>query len=363
MRVTFVFPQVSLSGGIRVLATYADRLHRRGHVVTVVSLPPATKSTLTKLKSLVRGRGWPKNRPPEPSYFDGAAVPNRVLETARPIVDEDVPDADIVLATFWKTAPWVAALSPRKGAKAFLLQGYETSPGSEDPRIDAAWRLPLEKIVISKWMVNLARERFGNSNVYLVLNSVDTSQFYAPARGKQAVPTVGMLYSTLHLKGNDVALAALQQLRKQIGNVKVVAFGAEPITAQLPLPDWCEFHYRPPQDQIRQIYAMCDVWLCASRREGFHLPPLEAMACRCPVVSTSIGGPLDTVRNGVNGFLVEVEDASGLVNRLATILALDDVKWRQMSDAALETATRYTWDDATDILEGVLREIVSANKT
>jgi glycosyltransferase involved in cell wall biosynthesis len=362
MRVTFVLPQVTLSGGIRVLAIYADRLHRRGHDVTVVSVPPVRRSLLAKLRSLVRGKGWPKNYPPEPSYFDDIAVPHRVLRTARPVVDDDVPDADVVLATFWRTAPWVAALSPSKGAKAFLLQGYETSPGSEDPAIDAAWRLPLPKIVISKWMVKLAQDRFGDSDVYLVLNSVNTNQFYAPPRRKQAVPTVGMLYSTLHLKGIDVALTALQQLRKQIGNLKLVAFSVQPVSAQLPLPDWCEFHYRPPQDTIRHIYAKCDVWLCASRREGFHLPPLEAMACRCPVVSTRVGGPLDTVRNGVNGYLVEIEDASGLAMRLGTILELSDIEWRRMSDAALDTASSYTWDDATDLLEEILGELSANNR-
>src|SRR5262249_54004420 len=147
--------------------------------------------------------------------FDDTVVPHRVLDTARPVIDDDVPDADIVLATFWRTAPWVAALSPRKGAKAILLQGYETSGGA-DAAIDAAWRLPLSKIVVSKWMVKLAHDRFGDSNVHLVLNSVDTTQFYAPSRQKQAVPTVGISYSTLHLKGVDVALAALQQVREQI---------------------------------------------------------------------------------------------------------------------------------------------------
>jgi hypothetical protein len=68
-----------------------------------------------------------------------------VLEKARPVGDDDVPDADVVLATFWRTAPWVAALSPRKGAKAILLQGYEILPGRKDAMMDAAWRLPFAK--------------------------------------------------------------------------------------------------------------------------------------------------------------------------------------------------------------------------
>ena len=310
-------PHAGLSGGIRVVAIYTERLHRRGHDVTVVSIPQSRSTLFAKFKSLLRSGQWPKAPEPQPSFFD-FAVPHRVLESARPVVDNDVPDADVVLATFWKTAPWVAALSPRKGAKAILLQGYETSPGHEDPAIDAAWRLPLRKIVISKWMVDLARDRFGDSNVHRILNSVDMNQFYAPPRGKQVVPTVGMLYSTLHLKGIDVALAVLEQVRKKVANLRVVAFGAEQVSTRLPLPDWVNFHYRPPQNTIRHIYEQCDVWLCASRREGFHLPPLEAMACRCPVVSTSVGGPIDIIESGRNGYLVPIGDEERLRIDLST---------------------------------------------
>jgi glycosyltransferase involved in cell wall biosynthesis len=360
MRVTFVLPCTGLSGGSRVLAIYAERLHRRGHEVTVVLDPPPRRTLFWKLKSLVGGRGWPSK--PEPSFFDGLAVPQHVLESARPVVDDDVPDADIVVATYWKTAPGVAALSSRKGAKAILLQGYETSPGQWDPAIDAVWRLPLHKIVVSKWLVDLARDRFGDLNVHYVPNSVDIELFHAPARSKQAMPTVGILYSSVHLKGVDVSLAALEQVKGQIGNLRVVAFGAERVSARLPLPDWAEFHYRPPQNELRRLYSQCDVWLCGSRQEGFYLPMLEAMACRCPVVSTRIGGPADTVEEGSNGFLVDVEDSTRLAERLMGVLRLGEAEWRKMSDAALTTATRYTWDDATDLLEVALRDVIGDDR-
>jgi len=358
MRITFVLPHAGMAGGIRVLAIYASRLQRRGHEVAVVSIPQAQPSIARKLKSLLRGRGWPKDLEPEHSWFDGIGVPHRVLERVRPVTDDDVPDADVVLATFWRTGPWVAALSPRKGAKAILLQGYEISPGHEDPAIDAVWRLPLHKIVVSNWLASLARERFGDTNVHCVPNSVDTEQFHAPARGKQARPTVGMLYSTLHTKGGDVSLAALARVRQRMPDLRVLAFGAERIPAQSPLPDWIEFHYRPPQEEIRRLYARCDAWLCGSRREGFHLPALEAMACRCPVVSTRMGGAMDIIEEGVNGFLVEVEDSAGLAERLLAVLGLGEAQWKRMSDAALATATRYTWEDATSRLERALGAIV-----
>jgi glycosyltransferase involved in cell wall biosynthesis len=293
----------------------------------------------------------------EPSHFDGGAINPIVIDSFRPIVDSDVPDADVVIATFWRTGPWVAGLSPKKGTKVIFLQGYETSPGHWNPEIDRVWQLPLRKIVVASWLKDLARNRFGDTDAFCVPNSVDTSVFNSPPRSRNPIPTVGFLYSTAPLKGTDICLAALAEVKKNISNLRVIAFGAEQLSKDRTLPSWVEFHYRPPQKELANIYASCDVWLCGSRQEGFHLPPLEAMACRCPVVSTEVGGSLDVIKDGKNGFLVGVDEHEALAQRLLQIVTMDDATWRQMSDAALETATRYTWDNATDLFEGILKRV------
>jgi glycosyltransferase involved in cell wall biosynthesis len=359
MRITFVLPHAGMSGGARVLAIYAGRLQQRGHRVSVVSTPPPP-DLARRLKSLLSGRGWPSGVKSEPSWFDGLGVPHRVLERVRPVTDADVPDADVVIATFFTTGPWVNALSPRKGAKAIFVQGYEAAPGCFDPGLDEVWRLPLAKIVVASWLADLARERFGDENAYLVPNSVDTDRYNAPPRGRQARPTAGMLYATSATKGADVAVAALERVRRQLPDLHAIAFSNERVGAPMPLPGWIEFHYRPAQDEIPRLYGRCDAWLCASRREGFSLPALEAMACRCPLVSTRMGGPKDFVKEGVNGFLVPVNDAEALAERLLRVLRLDEPRWKRMSDAARATASGYSWDDATTLLERSLAEIAQA---
>jgi len=145
--------------------------------------------------------------------------------------------------------------------------------------------------------------------------------------------------------------------------LRVIAFGAEPVADTLPLPAITTFHYRPQQSHIPGLYASCDVWLCGSYSEGFHLPPLEAMACRCPVVSTSVGGPIDIIDAGKNGFLVPVGKAETLADRLFDVLSLNEAAWRAMSDAAVATATRYTWDDATNLFEGALADVIKCNSS
>ena len=55
MRVTFVLNHVNLSGGIRVVAIYAERLKRRGHDVVVVTRPRPVPSLGDRVKSVVKG--------------------------------------------------------------------------------------------------------------------------------------------------------------------------------------------------------------------------------------------------------------------------------------------------------------------
>ncbi len=354
MKITFVMGGLSFSGGDRVVAIYADRLRKRGHDVLVVVKGSSQPTLKQQLSSLLKGQGWialPQNAG---SHLDEMNVPYRVLDKSRPVVDKDVPDADVVIATWWETAEWVANLSPQKGKKFYFIQHHEVFDYLPQQRVRATYTLPLHKITISQWLVDLMRTEYSDDNVSLVLNSVETQQFYAPPRGRQNFPTVGMLYAPLHWKGCDVSLKAVSIAAQSVPGLRLIAFGSYPVSDTLPLPQEAEYFQEPTQSQIREIYARCDLWICGSRSEGFHLPPLEAMACRCPVISTAVGGPSDIIREGINGYLLPIDDVDGLAQKLICALTASPEKWQQMSEAAYATATQYTWDDATDLFEAAL---------
>jgi glycosyltransferase involved in cell wall biosynthesis len=245
-------------------------------------------------------------------------------------------------------------MSPSRGEKIYFIQQFEANFGMPEAEVVRTWKLPLKKIVCSQWLADLALQRFGQQAVAVTPNGVDLELFHAPRRGKQPVPTVGMMYAHNRVKGCDVSLAALHKVREKLPNLRLIAYGEQPVIDSLPLPPWSSYTFHPVQESLRQLYAQCDVWLCGSRSEGFHLPPHEAMACRCPVVSTRVGGPMDMIDDGANGYLVEPEDAAGLADRLEKVLTLPDPDWRRMSQAALETAQRFNWDTATDKFEHAL---------
>lgn len=352
MRITFVLPPVNMSGGIRVISIYAQLLAARGHDVYLVSVPRRKMSFIRKLKSAIRGSGWPAN-PGTASHLDGTELNYRVLERHRPPTDDDVPDADVVIATWWETVEWVNALSDSKGAKIYFIQHHEVHAHLPVDRSRASYSLPLHKIVIARWLQEVMREEYGDNEVDIVPNSVDHGLFYADPRGKQPVPTLGFLYTPIEFKGVDVTLKAIDRLRQRFPSLRVIAFGLyQPGDA---LDSRTEFHFLPAQETIRAIYSQCDVWVTASRIEGFNLPAMEAMACRTPVVSTRAGWPEEAVLDGENGYLVDVDDVAALTERIDSVLSMADKAWSEMSQNAFNTVKDSSWENSTELFETALR--------
>jgi glycosyltransferase involved in cell wall biosynthesis len=314
-----------------------------------------------QVKSLLRGRGWISPPENEPSFFDNLGVEHKITDRYRPVEDKDVPDADVVVATWWETAEWVAKLSPSKGAKAYFIQHHENFDYLPQGRVEATWMLPMHKITISQWLVDLARTQYHDSKVSLAPPSVDTKQFYACPRNKQSVPTVGLMYSTLNWKGTDIALKAFSLAAEKLPNLRLVAFGTEAPSSELPLPANAEYVIQPDQDKIKDYYSKCDAWLLASRSEGFGLPIIEAMACRTPVISTQVGAAPEILSGGT-GILVRPEDPQEMAKAIESICQMPNSKWQAMSEAAYAKVSNYTWEDATDHFEAALKVAVEKSQ-
>lgn len=359
LKITIVLPFAGFAGGIRVPAIYAEKLIKKGHVVQLVSQPPMPIGLKRQIKSFLTRRRLIERPQPGP-YLDNLKDYHRVLANAGPIGAMDVPDADVIVATFWPTAYWIADLPASKGKKVYFIQGHEVEPVFSGSLAEQTYVLDMHKITISQILVDILAQKYGQTAVTLVKNSVDTNQFYGDPRGKSRTPTAGTLFSTHSYKGTDLVFQAIQSVRSSYPNLRLVSFGAERPTAKLPIPNYCDFSYRPKQSDLRSLYNSCDVWVCGSYSEGFHLPPLEAMACRCPVVSTRVGGPLDIIKPGVNGCLVDIGDIIGLSKGITTVLGKTDAQWKKMSNASYETARSYSWDDATDLIEREFLRIVNS---
>ncbi|MBL1175166.1 glycosyltransferase family 4 protein [Pantanalinema sp. GBBB05] len=360
MKITFVNPTPNLSGGMRVTAVYASLLQKLGHDVYLVAIPPAQPTLKERVKSVL------KREPLLPGqmqldHFERLGLTCHILERCRPVTDDDLPDADVVIATWWETAEWVMKLSPAKGAKAYYIQHYETFDYLPLERVEATYKMPLYKITVANWIRDKLMLQFGDREIDVVPPSVDTEQFFAPKRDKQSVLTIGMMYGSAHWKGPDIAFKALELATQRIPNLRFVSFG---FGQPLELPFLSDFLYDPypKQHQLREYYSACDAWLFASRYEAVGLPILEAMACRTPVIGTPAGIAPEMLSDGA-GILVKPEDPEDMARAIEQIYQFSNSTWQTMSDQAFNKVLNYTWDDAASRFEAALYRAIDKAKS
>lgn len=355
MKITFVIPSANLSGGIRIVAEHALMLHERGHTVTVVSGRRSRPSLKTRIKARLRGKPIARQRS-QATHLDDMPFRVHTIDTARAVIESDVPDADIILATWWETAEWVFAMPKSKGIKVNFLQGYEAHPGQPRDRVEAVWRLPMRKIVVSQWLNGIAREHFNDSAAILIPNGIDTSKFAYIERSLSGKQTVGAMSSCESFKRFDLACDVVRELNRRGCMCEYVGFGAGEALPGV-LPSGSRFEVAPAQKRIAEIYASCDCWLFTSDKEGYGLPLLEAMASGTPVVATPAGAAPELLQSG-GGKLVDTDDPEILADAVEAILNLDDSGWRKMSKVARAEAELHSWDRIGDAMESALRQIL-----
>lgn len=121
-----------------------------------------------------------------------------------------------------------------------------------------------------------------------------------------------------------------------------------------------------PQDQLRAAYQDADLFVLPCRvvedgdRDGIPNVLAEAMAMELPVVSTTVSGIPEIVRDGDNGLLVAPDDAIGLAGAIGRLLD-DPLLARRLGVAARRTITRVfdstvTTEDLGALFEGAIAE-------
>jgi len=103
-----------------------------------------------------------------------------------------------------------------------------------------------------------------------------------------------------------------------------------------------------PHDELGRLYARAAVVACPSRREGFGVACLEAMAHGRPVVATDVGGLRDLVVDGETGLVVPPRDPAALRAALERLLADAELRRRLGAAGRRRAAEGFSWDGVTD---------------
>lgn len=352
LSITFVLPGTGTfpGGGPKVVFEYANALVRRGHQVTVVH-PLFLNTEFTAMQF---GKGITRyvQRSIDKSYRPDAwfRIDPRVRLLWKPTLHpRHIPDADVIVATWWQTAEWVARYPQSKGEKFYLLQHLETWGGPE-VRVMATWRMSLRKIVIARWLYELA-ERLREEAIYIP-NGLDFNAFGMDVDPRERNPHCAMmLYHNAAWKGSADGLVALRIVRERIPKLNVDLFGVS--APQNGLPSWIRYHRNPPQLLLRQLYNRAAIFLAPSWTEGWGLPGSEAMQCGCALAATDIGGHREYAIHGETALLSPPKEPALMASNLVSLLQNPEQRIH-LARSGNRYIQQFTWERAVNAFEAAL---------
>ena len=203
------------------------------------------------------------------------------------------------------------------------------------PFVTKALELATRVTAVSRDLARKAEALVPGTRVEVVPNGVDTRVFrpadpdrgLARTLGLAGRAVVGFSGELRRKKGLGVLLPALAALGRErpvtllaVGGVRADDSGVvELFRRRHPEVHLAVLEARRPEE-LPPVYALMDVFVHPSLRDGMPNALLEAMACGRPVVAAAAGGIPDVVRDGRDGLLAAPGDVDGLVGALRRVL-------------------------------------------
>jgi glycogen(starch) synthase len=238
-------------------------------------------------------------------------------------------DADLVHA-HWLPVGWVAARTGRPFV--VTLHGSDVMLAERLPQLARTVLRRARLVVGVSRAIASAAERFGARDVRVIPNGVDL-----PAVAGEETDPPEVLYV-----GRLAREKGVLELVEAARGLRLVVVGDGPLRRRVPAARGVV-----PRPELERLYGRAAVVACPSRREGFGVACLEAMAYGRPVVASAVGGLLDLVVDGETGLLVPPRDPAALRGALERLLGDRDLR-RRLGAAGRERArTEFSWERVT----------------
>jgi glycosyltransferase involved in cell wall biosynthesis len=239
-------------------------------------------------------------------------------------------DADLLHA-HWIPAGWVAARS----GKPYVVQvwGTDVELARRAPQLARSVLRRARLVIAASTALADTARLLGAREVRVIPSGVDL-----PAEvGKETEPPEVLYAGRLSPEKGVLELVAAAR------GMNLVVAGDGPLRDRVP-----GARGFVPHDELQQLYARAAVVACPSRREGFGVACLEAMAHGRPVVASSVGGLRDLVVDRETGLVVPPRDPGALRSALEELLGDRQLR-RRLGAAARERAReRFSWETVTD---------------
>ncbi len=360
LKITFIVPNIEISGGIKAVFEFSNYLCQRGHDVSVVYplFPMRGQGRWYSPGSIIgRGLGVVRNLKIGNSV-DWFKLKARLIRVPT-LAERLIPCADIVVATWWETAYSVSEYNKDKGEKFYLVQHYEVWGGPKED-VDGSYRLGLRNIVNSSWLKEILKG-LGAKVEALIPHAPDLEQFYPEDVRKNTKKTrILMPYRSLKWKGVEDGVRAFEIAKKKHPEIQLVMFGPD---SGKDIPQYVEFHMSPSNDELRRIYNSCDIFLFPSRTEGFGMPPMEAMACKCAVVTTNVGAVSDYTIAEKTALVAPPNTPESLAKEILRLIEDEEFRNRISEAGYNHIINNFNWANLTEVLEQTFKTCLSTRSS
>lgn len=332
LHISYLVEDTEQSGGVRVQLAHADALIERGHRVRLVTkgLPLTWRSSRAE---------W--------VYVDDFR-------------QYDAKSDDFVIGTFWLTVPFAYELAGKRAVH--LCQGYEGSFSVYEPirdQIDAAYSLPIPKLVVAKSLVPVCQQ-FSEDVTYI--GQVVEDEFYRSATPRESSPLRVLVsgQAQADLKGIQDAYGAVTHARWFHQKLDLVRVSPWAPSREEPLDNVQEFHVALTTAEMTRLMHTCDVLVAPNhRQEGFGLPAAEAMASGIPCVLTSIPSYLSFDERRDFALFAPEQNAVELGERLIELMTDAELRER-LRTRGREVAEQWRVENVASRLEKFFLERLKA---
>lgn len=213
-------------------------------------------------------------------------------------------------------------------------------------------------ITVSKANKKEIHELLGTplEKIHVVSNAV--SDFWQPVNEKPLydhyVLAVGSLDPRKNLKRLIQAFLQLpdKSLKLVIVGHKHKAFAAEEFSLSAEDSERIIFTGYMSDEEVRNLYSNALLFVYPSLKEGFGIPPLEAMKCECPVVASRIPSINEVCAASVE-YIEDPSDVHSIYSALAKVLSEQELR-QELRTKGLARASTFTWEDTASKIAKIL---------
>jgi len=179
--------------------------------------------------------------------------------------------------------------------------------------------------------------------------------------------TVTRLASSEKLKGVDCVIRAMPKIIEEVSDIQYVIVGTgddiirlSDLAKRKGVQENVLFVGEITDEQLRDYYLNCDIFVLPSKKEGFGIVFLEAMFFKKPVIGGDFGGSRDVICDGSTGFLVNYGDINQLSHQIIELLT-DKQKSTDMGKAGYSRLSdMYTFNHFENNLRKVFQKYIDA---